>query len=69
MLLSSHVLAEVQRTADRVAIIRSGRLVTIEPVRDLEAKALRMIEIRFAGPVPTATFTGLAESMGGFRCA
>jgi ABC-2 type transport system ATP-binding protein len=60
VLLSSHVLAEVQRTADRVAIIRSGRLVTIEPVRDLEAKALRMIEIRFAGPVPTATFTGLA---------
>ena len=59
VLLSSHVLAEVQRVADRVAIIRSGRLVTIEPVRELEAKALRVIEIRFAGPVPAAAFTGL----------
>ena len=58
-LLSSHVLAEVQRTADRVAIVRAGRLVTIEPVHELEAKALRVIEIRFAGPVPAATFSGL----------
>jgi ABC-2 type transport system ATP-binding protein len=58
--LSSHVLAEVQRIADRVAIIRSGRLVTIEPVAELEAKALRVIEIRFGERVPVAAFTGLA---------
>ena len=60
VLLSSHVLAEVQRIADRVAIIRAGRLVAIEPVGKLEAAALRVIEIRFAGPVPSAAFTGLA---------
>ncbi len=59
VLLSSHVLAEVQRVADRVAIIRAGRLVTIEPVRELEAKALRVIEIRFAAPVPAGAFTNL----------
>ncbi|HVN51605.1 MAG TPA: ABC transporter ATP-binding protein [Acidimicrobiales bacterium] len=59
VLLSSHVLAEVQRTADRVAIIRSGRLVAVDPVRELEAKALRVVEIRFAGHVPAAAFEDL----------
>ena len=59
VLLSSHVLSEVQRIADRVAIVRSGRLVTIEPMRDLEAKALRVVEIRFAGPVRPEAFASL----------
>ena len=59
VLLSSHVLGEVQRIADRVAIVRMGRLVTIEPMRDLEAKALRVIEIRFGGPVPAEAFANL----------
>ena len=59
VLLSSHVLAEVQRVADRVAIIRSGRLVAVDPVRELEAKALRVVEIRFGGRVPVSAFQGL----------
>jgi ABC-2 type transport system ATP-binding protein len=59
VLLSSHVLSEVQRVADRVAIVRAGRLVTIEPMRDLEAKALRVVEIRFGGPVPHQAFANL----------
>ena len=48
VLLSSHVLSEVQRVADRVAIVRQGRLLTIEPMHEIEAKALRVVEIRFA---------------------
>ncbi|HTK16371.1 MAG TPA: ABC transporter ATP-binding protein, partial [Acidimicrobiia bacterium] len=59
VLLSSHVLSEVQRVADRVAIVREGRLVTIEPMRDLEAKALRVVEIRFGGPVNAEVFANL----------
>jgi ABC-2 type transport system ATP-binding protein len=59
VLLSSHVLAEVQRIADRVAIIRAGRLIAIDPVSELEAKALRVLEIRFAHHVPASAFTGL----------
>ena len=57
--LSSHVLAEVQRAVDRVAIIRAGHLVAVDAVRDIEAKALRVVEIRFGGPVPAESFTGL----------
>jgi ABC-2 type transport system ATP-binding protein len=59
VLLSSHILSEVQRVADRVAILRNGRLVAIEPMRELEAKALRMVEIRFGGPVRAEDFAGL----------
>jgi len=45
--LSSHALGEVQRVADRVGIIREGRLVALETVADLRAKALRRIEFTF----------------------
>ena len=45
--LSSHTLSEVQRAADRVGIIRSGELVTVEDVATLRAKAIRRIELIF----------------------
>jgi ABC-2 type transport system ATP-binding protein len=50
--LSSHVMPEVERTCDRVGIIRDGRLVAVEDIGELRAKALRMLEVRFATPVP-----------------
>jgi ABC-2 type transport system ATP-binding protein len=41
--LSSHVLSEVQRACGRVAIVRAGRLVTVEAVAALrEARARRV---------------------------
>lgn len=54
--LSSHTLSEVQRVADRVGIIRKGRLVAVERVADLQAKAIRRVELRFAEPVDASTF-------------
>ena len=59
LFLSSHVLAEVERIADRVGIIREGRLVLEEEVATLKAKALRQLEMHFAGPVPPEAFRGL----------
>jgi ABC-2 type transport system ATP-binding protein len=56
---SSHNLPEVERVCDRVGIIREGRLVAVESVSDLRAKALRRIEIQFRRPVPGAVFEGL----------
>jgi ABC-2 type transport system ATP-binding protein len=52
ILFSSHVLPEVERVANRVAIIREGRLVACGPVQDLLARARHRLELRFAGPVP-----------------
>lgn len=42
--LSSHTLSEVQRVADRVGIIRNGRLITVESVADLRSKSMREVE-------------------------
>ena len=58
--LSSHSLDEVQHVADRVAIIRAGRLVAVESVDSLRDKALRHVTIRFAGPADPVPFAELA---------
>lgn len=57
--LSSHILREVERTCDRVGIIREGRLVAVEDVGDLRARELRVLDLHFAGPVPASAFQGL----------
>jgi ABC-2 type transport system ATP-binding protein len=54
VLLSSHILSEVQDVADRAAIIRNGRLVAVEDVAELRRKALHRIEVRFSHAAPTA---------------
>ncbi|HLF25451.1 MAG TPA: ABC transporter ATP-binding protein [Anaerolineae bacterium] len=61
--LSSHILPEVERTCDRVGIIRAGQLVAVESIAAIKAKSLRRVEIRFASAVPRAAF----ESIPGVR--
>jgi ABC-2 type transport system ATP-binding protein len=48
--LSSHSLDEVQHVADRVGIIRAGRLVDVDRVESLRERALRHVSIVFAEP-------------------
>src|SRR6185312_9089560 len=57
--LSSHILSEVERTCDRVAIIRAGRIVRTGRVEDLRDLAHHQVELRFPGDVPVAAFAGL----------
>ena len=57
--LSSHVLSEVEKTCDRVAIIRDGRLVRVDRVDALRDLAHHQVELRFAGPVPAEAFEHL----------
>jgi ABC-2 type transport system ATP-binding protein len=57
--LSSHDLDEVQRLADRVAIIKDGRLVTTQTVEDLRASTPSTMQIRFRQPVDPSAFAGL----------
>jgi ABC-2 type transport system ATP-binding protein len=54
--LSSHSLAEVERVADRVGILRHGRLVVVERVDVLKRKAIRRIDLEFDEPVDAAVF-------------
>jgi ABC-2 type transport system ATP-binding protein len=48
VLLSSHVLSEVQQIADRVGIIRAGRLVAVERLADLRARSLHHVTARLS---------------------
>ena len=50
---SSHVLSEVERVCDRVAIVRQGRLVALEDVTALLARRKRNVEMRLSGPAPS----------------
>jgi ABC-2 type transport system ATP-binding protein len=59
--MSSHVLSEVQHSADRVGIVREGRLVAVESVETLRLRAVRRVEVRFDEPVAPDGFAGLAD--------
>ncbi len=51
VLFSSHILADVERIADRIAVIHKGRLVancTLEKLR----QSIRKVVMTFAGPPP-----------------
>jgi ABC-2 type transport system ATP-binding protein len=54
--MSSHVLSEVQQSADRVGIVRDGRMVAVEAVETLRRRAVRRVVIEFDGPVPAEAF-------------
>ncbi len=47
--LSSHVLSEVEKTCDRVAIVRDGRLMAMKTIAELSAMLPRRVTIRFSG--------------------
>jgi ABC-2 type transport system ATP-binding protein len=49
---SSHVLSEVERVCDRVAIVRQGKLVVLEETAALLAKRKRNVQVRFSGMPP-----------------
>jgi len=50
---SSHILSEVERVCDRVAIIRRGRLVALQDVARLLDRRKRHVEMRLVGPAPS----------------
>lgn len=57
--MSSHILAEVEDIADRIAILREGRLVAVENVHTLRQRAVRRMEILFDSAVPAAAFANI----------
>ena len=45
ILFSSHILSEVQRLCDRVAIIKEGKIVTVEKISNLQENNYKKIKI------------------------
>ena len=52
VLLSSHILSEVERLADRVTIIRSGRTVESGSLEELRHLRRNRVRAEVSGPVP-----------------
>jgi ABC-2 type transport system ATP-binding protein len=59
---SSHVLSEVERLCDRVAIIRAGNLMAVHDVAELLQRRKRKVLLRWRGAAPDpATLPGLSD--------
>ena len=54
--LSSHVLAEVESTCDRIGLVRGGRLVTTGTIAQIKKDATRRVTVFFTSPVPPPAF-------------
>lgn len=59
IVLSSHVLSEVEHLADRVAIIDQGKLLVVEKISVLKENSPRTIDLYFAEPVKEAIFNSI----------
>lgn len=59
VLFSSHLLPEVEDIADRVGILRTGRLVREDAIADLREIARHRLELRFATAVPPGLLDGV----------
>ena len=57
--LSSHIIGEVDRTCDRVAIIREGRLVQVDTIEAIRRLAFHQVELNFGAPVAAGVFTAI----------
>ena len=57
--LSSHIIDEVDRTCDRVAIIREGRLVQVDRIETIRQLAFHHVELTFVQPVPPSVFSSI----------
>jgi len=56
--MSSHILSEVQRLCDRVAIIKDGRLIKLEKISDLKQASFKRFKIETKQPLPADYFAG-----------
>jgi ABC-2 type transport system ATP-binding protein len=68
MFFSSHILSEVDKICDRVAIVRDGKLVTLESIDELKSKRGKFIRLRvkenparFKGPKDLKIINGWIE--------
>jgi ABC-2 type transport system ATP-binding protein len=55
--LSSHILSEVQRVADRLAVLRAGVIVAEGTVSEVRGRARQRVEIWFEGEAPAHLLT------------
>lgn len=58
ILMSSHMFEEIERTCDRAAIIRNGKLVAVEEMERLKEGRQKIVEVTFGTPEMARLFAG-----------
>lgn len=61
VLFSSHILSEVQRICDRVAIIKEGRIVSTQKISELQNSACKKVSFAAAAPIESFSLAGAAD--------
>ncbi len=61
VLLSSHVLSEVEHLADQVAVISDGKLLLNESIEALKSKNRHTITLEFVSPIDTSKYSNIAK--------
>lgn len=57
--LSSHILPEIERTCDRIGIIREGELVKVDTVASFKQLRHHQVELSFPSPADPNWFTSI----------
>jgi ABC-2 type transport system ATP-binding protein len=58
--MSSHILSEVERICQRVAVIREGELVAVETIERLRERAGQVVIVEFANGAPEAELRAIS---------
>ena len=61
VLFSSHILGEVQRICDRVAIIKEGRIVDLRSIDEMRKSSYKKVSITTESPVADFSLPGAAK--------
>ena len=59
---SSHIISEVEAIAERVAIIREGRIVETLAPHDLLRRSVRRVNVRLREPLPEGALVGVLNA-------
>lgn len=54
--LSSHVLSEVQKLCDRVAILKEGKLISIQSIKELRESGYKKVSVSTKNAIPNHYF-------------
>jgi len=57
--MSSHILGDVEKTCQRVGVIREGELVAVETIERLRERAGQTVTVEFADGAPEAELRGV----------
>ncbi|WP_019432361.1 ABC transporter ATP-binding protein [Streptomyces sp. AA0539] len=67
ILLSSHIFEEVEAVADRISIIRDGRIVSHQTMDSVRAALRTTLRVTFTEDVAASSFPGFAVEQAGPR--